>query len=56
MLDIQFGLKEEAAMIERAVETALEQKIGTPDLFPKAPVSTEKAGQWIADFVNKAGN
>ena len=56
MLDIQFGLNKEATLIERAVENALEQKIGTPDLFSESPLSTEKAGQWIADFVNKEGN
>ncbi len=54
MLDIQFGLKEEASLIEKAVEAALEQKIGTPDLYPESPVRTSEAGQWIADYIKKA--
>ncbi len=56
MLDIQFGLKKEADLIEEAIEKALEQKIGTPDLFPEAPVSTADAGQWITDYIQKSGN
>ena len=56
MLDIQFGLKKEADLIEEAIEKALEQKIGTPDLFRDAPVTTAEAGQWITDYIQKAGN
>lgn len=51
MLDIQFGLKKEAGIIEEAIEKALEQGIGTPDLFPEAPVSTSGAGQWVSDYI-----
>ncbi len=54
MLDIQFGLKEEANLIEEAVEKALDQKVGTPDLYPNSPVNTAEAGQWIADYIKQA--
>jgi 3-isopropylmalate dehydrogenase len=54
MLEIQFGLKEEAGIIEEAIEKALESGIGTPDLFPDAPLSTSEAGQWISDYILKA--
>ncbi len=54
MLDMQFGLKEEAGLIEEAIEKALEQKVGTPDLFPESPVGTADAGQWIAEYIHEA--
>ena len=54
MLDIQFGLKKEAGLIEEAVEAALEQKVGTPDLYPESPVGTSEAGQWIANYIQQA--
>ena len=54
MLDIRFGLKKEATLIEKAIEAALEKKFGTPDLFPDSPLSTSEAGQWIADYIQKA--
>jgi 3-isopropylmalate dehydrogenase len=53
MLDIQFNLKDEAGLIEEAIEEALNQQIGTPDLFPDSPLSTSDAGQWIADYIGK---
>ena len=55
MLDIQFGLKKEAAIIEKAIEQALEEGAGTPDLFSESPLTTSEAGLWISDYILKAG-
>ena len=55
MLDIHFGLTKEAAIIEEAIEKALESGSGTPDLFPESPLSTKEAGRWISDYIIKAG-
>ena len=54
MLDIQFGLNQEAELIEQAIEAALVKKVGTPDLYPEASVSTAEAGQWITDYIKAA--
>jgi len=51
MLEIHFGFTGEAAIIEKAVENALDMKAGTPDLFPQQPLSTAEAGQWVADYI-----
>ncbi|MBT3244206.1 MAG: 3-isopropylmalate dehydrogenase [Bacteroidetes bacterium] len=53
MLDKQFSLKNEAGIIVKAVEEALDTGFGTVDLFPNQPVSTELAGQFIIDYIKR---
>ncbi len=47
MLDYQFGLKEEAKLIQTIVEQALENRIGTEDLFPNNSLTTSQVGDWF---------
>ncbi len=54
MLDNQFGLKEEAELIQSAVDAALKEGIGTPDLFPENPQGTAQVGDWILKFIHLA--
>jgi len=51
MLEVKFKLVEEAAMIDEAINQALNSGIGTLDLFPENPVSTSEAGSWISNFI-----
>jgi len=46
------GLPEEANAIERAVEKSLELAITTKDINYKKPFSTEKVGDFIADYIS----
>jgi len=46
------GLLEEANAIERAVEKSLELAITTKDINYKKPFSTEKVGDFIADYIS----
>ncbi|WP_025740144.1 3-isopropylmalate dehydrogenase [Aquimarina pacifica] len=51
MLLEHFELVEEAAAIRNAVEKALELNLSTPDLNPENPLTTEKVGDFIADYI-----
>ncbi|TYP70027.1 3-isopropylmalate dehydrogenase [Aquimarina intermedia] len=51
MLLRHFNLNEEAAVIEQGVEKALELHITTPDLNSHQPLSTQKVGDFIADYI-----
>ncbi len=51
MLLEHLGLHEEAESIERAVEKSLELGITTQDINAKKPFSTEKVGDFIADYI-----
>ena len=53
MLLDHFSLNEEANLIREAVEKSLELGITTPDLSAKNdPVTTEKVGDFIADYIS----
>lgn len=55
MLLEYFGLKEEGALVRRAVDASLEAGVRTPDIAaPGAPTfGTREVGQWIVDFIEK---
>lgn len=53
MLDYQFGLKEEAALIDKAVNQALSEGVGTPDLFPGHPQGTSQVASWILKYLHQ---
>ncbi len=51
MLLEHFELFEEANAIKNAVEKSLELNLCTPDLNPQNPLTTEKVGDFIADYI-----
>lgn len=51
MLLEHFGLNEEAQAIKRSVTKAMELNLTTPDLNSQKPLSTEKIGDFIADYI-----
>ncbi len=51
MLLEHFNLLEEADAIKNAVNKSLELNISTPDLNTENPLSTEKVGDFIADYI-----
>lgn len=53
MFDLAFKLKEEAEVINRAVEKSLEGNFVTEDLDRTNPKSTSEVGDWIRDFILK---
>lgn len=55
MLDYKFGLKEEANLIQSAIDKALKEGVGTPDLFPENPQSTVEVGSWVLKYIHQAG-
>lgn len=55
MLDYQFGLKKEALLIEQAVNQALKEGVGTPDLFPENQQGTDDVTDWILKYIHQAG-
>jgi len=54
MLDYQFNLKSEAALIQRAIDQALKEGVGTPDLFPEKQQGTDEVTTWIISFIQQA--
>ncbi len=52
MLDYQFGLREEASLIQNVVDRALLSGIGTEDLFPNQALSTTEVGNWIIENIS----
>jgi 3-isopropylmalate dehydrogenase len=53
MLDYSFGMTTQAALIENAVEAALEKGIVTQEINSVNPSSTTQVGNFIADHVSK---
>jgi len=51
MLDLSFSLKKEAKVIEKAVEKAIRNGIGTYDINKENPVSTTEFTQKIIEFI-----
>jgi 3-isopropylmalate dehydrogenase len=52
MLESSFDLKEEAAIIRKAVEASLEQGKVTEDISKENPLSTSEVGDWIAEYIS----
>jgi 3-isopropylmalate dehydrogenase len=55
MLFEHFGLKEEGALVRKAVNASLDSNVRTPDIqVAGAPAyGTTDVGAWIVDFINK---
>ncbi len=56
MLFEYFGLKEEGALIRRAVGASLDNNVRTPEIQVEGGENygTDAVGQWIVDYINKA--
>ncbi len=56
MLFEYFGLKEEGALIRRAVNASLDNNVRTPEIQVKGGENygTDAVGRWIVDYINKA--
>ncbi len=56
MLFEHFDLKEEGALIRRAVDASIDSNVRTPDIQVEggAKYGTKEVGAWIADFISKA--
>ena len=56
MLYEYFDLKEEGALIRKAVDASLDQNVRTPEIQVEggAKYGTKEVGQWIVDFIKKA--
>ncbi len=48
-----FGLKEEGALIRKAVQASLDANVRTPEIQVSggATYGTREVGQWIADYI-----
>lgn len=53
MLESAFDLKEEAAMIKKAVDASLGEGKVTEDIDKEKPLSTSEVGDWIAGYISK---
>jgi 3-isopropylmalate dehydrogenase len=52
MLEYSFGLKEEAAAVNNAIEAVLDSGRTTADLKPKgAPATTEQVGSYVCEAI-----
>ena len=51
MLLDHFGLHEESRAIKRSVEKATELNLLTPDLNKQKPLTTQKVGDFISDYI-----
>lgn len=56
MFEYAFQLKEEAALIRKAVDASMEQNIRTQDIQVEGekPYSTSELGEWLVKYVNEA--
>ena len=56
MLFEYFGLKEEGALVRKAVDASLDQNVRTPDIQVEGcgKYGTKEVGQWIVDYINSA--
>ena len=55
MLFEYFDLKEEGALIRRAVDASLDANVRTPEIQVEggAKYGTKEVGQWIVDYIKK---
>ena len=53
MLEMAFGLKQEAVAITEAVSRSVDAGFVTADLDPANPKSTSEAGDWIAGYIKR---
>lgn len=51
-----FGLKDEGALVRRAVAASLDAGVVTPDIDPAAVGTTSSVGRWIAEYVLNFAN
>ena len=56
MLFEYFDLKEEGALIRKAVDASLDENVRTPEIQVAggAKYGTKEVGQWIVDYIRKA--
>lgn len=56
MLLEHFGLKEEGALVRRAVDASLDANVRTPEIQVEggAEYGTKEVGSWIVDYIKKA--
>ncbi|MDR3272379.1 MAG: 3-isopropylmalate dehydrogenase [Flavobacteriaceae bacterium] len=55
MFEYAFNLKEEGAVIRKAVDASMESKIVTEDIVSGGKAySTSEVGEWIVDYIKKA--
>ena len=56
MLFEYFDLKEEGALIRKAVDASLDANVRTPEIQVAGgeKYGTKEVGQWIADYIRKA--
>ncbi len=54
MFEYAFNLKEEGALIRKAVDASLDANVVTVDIAVEKSHSTSEVGDWIADFIAKA--
>ena len=56
MLFEYFDLKEEGALIRKAVDASLDENVRTPEIqvADGAKYGTKEVGQWIVDYIKKA--
>lgn len=56
MLLEHFGLKEEGALVRRAVDASLDANVRTPEIQVEGgeKYGTKEVGQWIVDYIKKA--
>ena len=54
MFEYAFNLKEEGALIRKAVDASLDANVVTVDIAVEKSYSTSEVGDWIADFIAKA--
>ena len=56
MLFEYFDLKEEGALIRRAVDASIDNNVRTPDIQVEggAKYGTKEVGEWIVDYISKA--
>ena len=58
MLFEYFDLKEEGALIRKAVDASLDENVRTPEIQVAggAKYGTKEVGQWIVDYIRKPDN
>ena len=56
MLYEYFDLKEERALIRKAVDASLDQSVRTPEIQVEggAKYGTKEVGAWMVDYIKKA--
>ena len=56
MLFEYFGLKEEGALVRKAVDASLDAHVRTPEIQVEggAKYGTKEVGEWLVDYIRKA--